>query len=216
MFELPSPAPGAVFKPLRDSRQHHAGARSRKVSGGYSEGETPLPIPNREVKPLSADGTWPARAWESRSPPVLTLRSRPVGRLFSCSSCGEGSGSRGGERARWRGAGSGPSAEPLSQARRAMRTMAYSGDLGARDLPLRRGRVASARQRAVSYVNSGPPPPFLRTADLSTVWGGTGAVVGSVGAEKRLDQAVCGTRALGRPGCARWRRKGDRSGRRGQ
>src|SRR5207302_7884092 len=41
------------------------------VSGGYGEGETPLPIPNREVKPLSADGTWLARAWESRSPPVF-------------------------------------------------------------------------------------------------------------------------------------------------
>ena len=39
-------------------------------SGGYGEGETPLPIPNREVKPLSADGTWLARARESRSPPV--------------------------------------------------------------------------------------------------------------------------------------------------
>jgi hypothetical protein len=39
-------------------------------SGGFSEGETPLPIPNREVKPLSADGTWLARAWESRTPPV--------------------------------------------------------------------------------------------------------------------------------------------------
>src|SRR3954451_21857536 len=47
-------------------------ARSRRVSGGYGEGETPLPIPNRAVKPLSADGTWPARAWESRSPPVFT------------------------------------------------------------------------------------------------------------------------------------------------
>ena len=33
-------------------------------------GETPLPIPNRAVKPHSADGTWLARAWESRSPPV--------------------------------------------------------------------------------------------------------------------------------------------------
>src|ERR1700761_5441039 len=44
---------------------------SRPVSGGYGEGETPLPIPNRAVKPLSADGTWPARAWESRSPPVF-------------------------------------------------------------------------------------------------------------------------------------------------
>ena len=45
------------------------GERSLTVSGGYGEGETPLPIPNRAVKPLSADGTWPARAWESRSPP---------------------------------------------------------------------------------------------------------------------------------------------------
>ena len=45
--------------------------RSLPVSGGYGEGETPLPIPNRAVKPLSADGTWLARAWESRSPPVF-------------------------------------------------------------------------------------------------------------------------------------------------
>ena len=43
-----------------------------RFSGGLGEGETPLPIPNRAVKPLSADGTWPARAWESRTPPVLT------------------------------------------------------------------------------------------------------------------------------------------------
>ena len=26
-------------------------------SGGYSDGAPPLPIPNREVKPVSADGT---------------------------------------------------------------------------------------------------------------------------------------------------------------
>jgi hypothetical protein len=39
--------------------------------GGHSEGETPLPIPNRVVKPLSADGTWWETAWESRSPPFL-------------------------------------------------------------------------------------------------------------------------------------------------
>src|SRR4051794_12879853 len=43
--------------------------------GGHSEGETPLPIPNRVVKPLSADGTWWATAWESRSPPGLNCRS---------------------------------------------------------------------------------------------------------------------------------------------
>jgi hypothetical protein len=46
-------------------------------SGGYSEGETPLPFPNRAVKPLCADGTWLERAWESRSPPVFYLDSEP-------------------------------------------------------------------------------------------------------------------------------------------
>ena len=46
-------------------------------SGGFGEGETPLPIPNRAVKPLSADGTWPARAWESRTPPVFSIRGPP-------------------------------------------------------------------------------------------------------------------------------------------
>src|SRR4051812_31541205 len=46
-----------------------------------SERETPLPIPNRAVKPLSADGTWRATSWESRSPPVL-LKSRPTGGSF--------------------------------------------------------------------------------------------------------------------------------------
>src|SRR4051812_50037971 len=50
-------------------------------SGGYGEGETPLPIPNRAVKPLSADGTWPSRARESRTPPVSLITSRPPGRL---------------------------------------------------------------------------------------------------------------------------------------
>src|SRR3954451_11359292 len=49
-------------------------ARSRTISGGYGVGETPLPIPNRAVKPHSADGTWLARARESRSPPVYLQR----------------------------------------------------------------------------------------------------------------------------------------------
>src|SRR3954465_11147567 len=49
-------------------------------SGGFGEGETPLTIPNRAVKPLSADGTWPSRAWESRTPPVSSARAAP-GRL---------------------------------------------------------------------------------------------------------------------------------------
>ena len=29
----------------------------QRFNGGHSEGETPFPIPNREVKPFSADGT---------------------------------------------------------------------------------------------------------------------------------------------------------------
>ena len=57
--------------------------RSRTISGGYCVGETPLPIPNRAVKPHSADGTWLARAWESRSPPVSSSSSRPLGGSLS-------------------------------------------------------------------------------------------------------------------------------------
>ena len=59
------------------------GAGSLPVSGGYGEGETPLPIPNRAVKPLSADGTWPARAWESRTPPVFLGNGPPSGGPFA-------------------------------------------------------------------------------------------------------------------------------------
>jgi hypothetical protein len=39
--------------------------------GGYCLGVTPLPIPNREVKPQRADGTACAGVWESRSLPNL-------------------------------------------------------------------------------------------------------------------------------------------------
>ncbi len=37
--------------------------------GGDSGGVTPVPIPNTEVKPSSADGTWDGSPWESRSLP---------------------------------------------------------------------------------------------------------------------------------------------------
>src|ERR1700754_4797744 len=64
-----------------------AAGRSRKISGGFGVGETPLPIPNRAVKPHSADGTWLARAWESRSPPVLSCTSRLSRRLVVVLGC---------------------------------------------------------------------------------------------------------------------------------
>ena len=37
--------------------------------GDHGEGETPVPIPNTAVKPLSADGTALATVWESRTQP---------------------------------------------------------------------------------------------------------------------------------------------------
>ncbi len=37
--------------------------------GDIGGGDTPGPIPNPEVKPVSADGTWLETAWESRSLP---------------------------------------------------------------------------------------------------------------------------------------------------
>ena len=39
--------------------------------GDDGGGDTPLPIPNREVKPASADGTAGETLWESRSSPIF-------------------------------------------------------------------------------------------------------------------------------------------------
>ena len=71
-------------------------ACSRDISGGYSDGVPPLPIPNREVKPDRADGT--AHPRESRSPPFyktsLETRKR-LGALLCRRSGGSEWGSRG-------------------------------------------------------------------------------------------------------------------------
>ena len=65
-------------------------ACSRDISGGYSDGVPPLPIPNREVKPDRADGT--AHPRESRSPPFyktsLETRKR-LGALLCLDGWGE-------------------------------------------------------------------------------------------------------------------------------
>src|SRR5439155_20821566 len=52
-----------------------ASLRTFDNCGGHSGGGTPLPIPNREVKPASADGTRGASPRESRSPPNLSRRA---------------------------------------------------------------------------------------------------------------------------------------------
>ena len=55
------------------------------LPGGDSGGEPPVPIPNTEVKPASADGTWGATPWESRSPPGIKIeRVDIVGPLSVC------------------------------------------------------------------------------------------------------------------------------------
>lgn len=42
-----------------------------RESGGNSDEDTPVPIPNTEVKLMSAEDTWWETAWEIRSSPVL-------------------------------------------------------------------------------------------------------------------------------------------------
>ena len=42
-----------------------------KVSGGNNGEDTPVPIPNTEVKLSGADDTWVETPWESRTLPDL-------------------------------------------------------------------------------------------------------------------------------------------------
>jgi hypothetical protein len=44
--------------------------------GDDGGGDTPLPIPNRVVKPASADGTAGGTPWESRSSPIFFVSRR--------------------------------------------------------------------------------------------------------------------------------------------
>ena len=49
--------------------------KSIMLSGGFSEAAPPVPIPNTEVKRLSADDTALLRVWENRSLPEGILFS---------------------------------------------------------------------------------------------------------------------------------------------
>ena len=85
-YKQPPPAP-----PKGESNKHPEGIMFPPLggikggflpySGGYSDGAPPLPIPNREVKPVSADGT--AYLWESRSPPNFKSPIQ-MSRTFFC------------------------------------------------------------------------------------------------------------------------------------
>ena len=54
-----------------------------KNSGDYGERDPPVPIPNTEVKPFSADGTWLETARESRTLPDSKEKSSAFAGLFS-------------------------------------------------------------------------------------------------------------------------------------
>ena len=56
-----------------ESAQKGSGSETaRSNSGDDGKREPPVPIPNTEVKPLSAEGTWLATAREIRTPPDST------------------------------------------------------------------------------------------------------------------------------------------------
>ena len=62
------------------------GPQAASFAGGHRIRVPPVPIPNTEVKPDTADGTARETAWESRSLPALILeaRSSTDGRAFVC------------------------------------------------------------------------------------------------------------------------------------
>src|SRR6185295_10477798 len=56
---------------------HFAGPQADKFAGGHRIRVPPVPIPNTEVKPDTADGTIWETVWESRSLPALLQTKRP-------------------------------------------------------------------------------------------------------------------------------------------
>ena len=55
-----------------ESRTTTSAPKNDIISGGNGEGVPPVPIPNTEVKPFSAESTWLDTAREDRSPPDST------------------------------------------------------------------------------------------------------------------------------------------------
>src|SRR5206468_4971095 len=63
---------------LLGTRLRAAGAKAEtpgsKYAGGHRSRVPPVPIPNTEVKPATADGTARETVWESRSLPALFVK----------------------------------------------------------------------------------------------------------------------------------------------
>ena len=56
----------------------------RKFSGDNNEEEIPVPMPNTEVKLLSAEDTYELPCWENRKSPVFIFLFSSVGRALGC------------------------------------------------------------------------------------------------------------------------------------
>ena len=63
-----------------ESRDPHRRTPGSKFAGGHRIRVPPVPIPNTEVKPDTADGTARETVWESRSLPALFLRPSVINR----------------------------------------------------------------------------------------------------------------------------------------
>ena len=66
---VPTKGRGIAGKEVPIGYRMNGDSNMLTISGGNDEGVPPVPIPNTEVKPFSADGTWLETARESRSPP---------------------------------------------------------------------------------------------------------------------------------------------------
>ena len=61
---------------MRSEGESGGEGRKKTISGDNGERDPPVPIPNTEVKPLSADGTWLETARESRTSPDSNKKRR--------------------------------------------------------------------------------------------------------------------------------------------
>ena len=55
-----------------------------KISGGNSEGDPPVPIPNTEVKPFSADNTRLETSWEDKTLPDPNIQRQDEKKSCLC------------------------------------------------------------------------------------------------------------------------------------
>ena len=68
---------------MSEKKHFHTGTyavtNTHEFLGDHGEGVPPVPIPNTEVKPFSADGTAWATVWESRTLPRLKFAFAKAG-----------------------------------------------------------------------------------------------------------------------------------------